>query len=76
MDQEEDRSISSSRDIALAILKAINVSPKTVVDVRLDLSDPIALIQVTHTVPACVNGLITTYLERYDIVKRPDQLEG
>jgi len=75
MSQEEDRNVSTSRSIALAILKAINVSPKTVVDVKLDLSGPLALLQVTHTVPSWVNGMITTQLQEFDLVRRLDQCE-
>lgn len=72
MSQEKDSQESSSRDIKLSLLKAINVSPTTVVDVRLDLSGPFAVVEVCHTVPASVNGLITTWLEQYDVVRRPD----
>lgn len=63
--------ISTSRELKLALLKALGISTRHVTDVELDLSDEVALVNVTVAVPACVNGLITHELESYQLVKSP-----
>lgn len=68
-----DRPVSTSREIKLALLKHLGIPATRVCDVELDLTDVIAMVKVTIAVPACVNGLIATEIEQYELVRRTDR---
>lgn len=65
--------IVTSMQLSTAILKACGISSSNVVRVAVDLTGPTALLHVTTTVPAFVNGLITEEMESFELVRRPQE---